>query len=207
MAKKQNGISFLLIDMRQPGVTVRPIINLGLHDEFCEVFFDNVRVPRENLVGHPNEGWNMAKALLGFERIFLGSPRQSSYALGRLKVLAERMEIFDDPGFQDRYTRLRLDLADHKALYGSFVEILRRGEELGPDVSMLKLHQADLYQRITDFMLEVAGESAGLLKPLSGNAKLHPAGLFLEARPTSIYGGTSEIQRGILAKNVLNLPG
>lgn len=206
-AKKQNGISFLLINMKRPGVTVRPIINLGMHDEFCEVFFDNVRVPRESLVGQPNEGWHMAKTLLGFERIFLGSPRQSSYALSRLKVLAERMGMFDDADFQDRYTRLRLDLADHKALYGSFVEVLRRGEELGPDVSMLKLHQADLYQRITDFMLEVAAESAGLLNPLVGEDKLHPAGIFLEARPTTIYGGTSEIQRGILAKNVLNLPG
>ena len=206
-AKKQNGISFLLIDMKTPGVTVRPIINLALHDEFCEVFFDNVRVPKENLVGELNDGWNMAKALLGFERIFLGSPRQSAYALGRLKLLAEQIGVYGDPDFQDRYTRLRLDLADHKALYRGFVDVLRRGETLGPDVSMLKLHQADLFQRITDLMLEVAGESAALLHPMPGAAQLHPAGQFIEARPTSIYGGTSEIQRGILAKNVLNLPG
>jgi alkylation response protein AidB-like acyl-CoA dehydrogenase len=206
-AKKQNGISFLLIDMQTPGVTVRPIINLALHDEFCEVFFDNVRVPKENLVGQINDGWNMAKALLGFERIFLGSPRQSAYALGRLKLLAEQMGVYGDPDFQDRYTRLRLDLADHKALYRGYVDVLRRGETLGPDVSMLKLHQADLFQRITDLMLEVAGESAALLNPMPGAAQLHPAGQFIEARPTSIYGGTSEIQRGILAKNVLDLPG
>ncbi|MDJ0388470.1 acyl-CoA dehydrogenase family protein [Roseomonas sp. E05] len=205
--KKQEGISFLLIDMTSPGVTVRPIINLGLHDEFCEVFFDNVRVPRENLVGEPNKGWSMAKALLGFERIFLGSPRQSGYALGRLKLLAERMGVFDDPDFQDRYTRLRLDLADHKALYETFVAVLRRGETLGPDVSMLKLHQSELFQRITELMLEIAGENAGLLEPMEGNRDLHPAGQFIEARPTTIYGGSSEIQRGILAKNVLELPG
>jgi alkylation response protein AidB-like acyl-CoA dehydrogenase len=205
--KKQNGISFLLIDMKTPGVTVRPIINLALHDEFCEVFFDHVRVPKENLVGELNDGWNMAKALLGFERIFLGSPRQSAYALGRLKLLAEQMGVYGDPDFQDRYTRLRLDLADHKSLYRGFVDVLRRGETLGPDVSMLKLHQADLFQRITDLMLEVAGESAALLHPMPGGAQLHPAGQFIEARPTSIYGGTSEIQRGILAKNVLDLPG
>src|SRR3712207_521588 len=74
-AKKQEGISFLLVDMSTPGITVRPIINIELHDEFCEVFFDNVRVPKENLVGQLNKGWDMAKALLGFERIFLGSPR------------------------------------------------------------------------------------------------------------------------------------
>ncbi|ONG48364.1 acyl-CoA dehydrogenase [Pseudoroseomonas deserti] len=206
-AKKQEGISFLLIDMATPGVTVRPIINLGLHDEFCEVFFDNVRVPAENLVGEVNKGWSMAKALLGFERIFLGSPRQSGYALARLRTLAERMGVFEEPDFQDRYIRLRCDLEDHKALYESFVAILRRGETLGPDVSMLKLHQSDLFQRITELMLEIAGENAGLLKPMEGNRDLHPSGQFIEARPTTIYGGSSEIQRGILAKNVLGLPG
>jgi alkylation response protein AidB-like acyl-CoA dehydrogenase len=73
-AKKQEGISFLLVDMNTPGITVRPIINLEMHDEFCEVFFDNVRVPRANLVGQLNKGWDMAKALLSFERIYLGSP-------------------------------------------------------------------------------------------------------------------------------------
>ncbi|WP_120009632.1 acyl-CoA dehydrogenase family protein [Teichococcus vastitatis] len=205
--KKQEGISFLLIDMRSPGVTVRPIINLARHDEFCEVFFDNVRVPRENLVGEPNKGWSMAKALLGFERIFLGSPRQSGYALARLKLLAERMGVFDEPDFQDRYTRLRMDLDDHKDLYETFVAVLRRGDTLGPDVSMLKLHQAELFQRITELMLEIAGENAGLLEPMGGNRDLHPAGQFIEARPTTIYGGSSEVQRGILAKNVLGLPG
>jgi alkylation response protein AidB-like acyl-CoA dehydrogenase len=205
-AKKQNGISFLLIDMTTPGVTVRPIINLGLHDEFCEVFFDSVRVPRANLVGEPNQGWTMAKALLGFERIHLGSPRQSSLALRRLKILAQRMGVFDDPEFQERYTRMRLDLADHTILYESFVAMLRRGEPLGADVSMLKIHQSELCQRITDFMLEIAGENAGLLYPMEGNRQTHPAGQFIDARPYTIYGGSSEIQRNILAKNVLGLP-
>jgi alkylation response protein AidB-like acyl-CoA dehydrogenase len=205
-AKKQNGISFLLIDMTTPGVTVRPIINLGLHDEFCEVFFDSVRVPRANLVGEPNQGWTMAKALLGFERIHLGSPRQSSLALRRLKILAQRMGVFDDAEFQERYTRMRLDLADHTILYESFVAMLRRGEPLGADVSMLKIHQSELCQRITDFMLEIAGENAGLLYPMEGNRQTHPAGQFIDARPYTIYGGSSEIQRNILAKNVLGLP-
>ena len=206
-ARKQDGISFLLIDMRSPGVTVRPIINLGLHDEFCEVFFNGVRVPRENLVGEPNKGWGMAKALLGFERIFLGSPRQSSYALARLRTLAQRVGVADDPEFMGRYLRLRLDLEDHKALFETFVAVLRRGEPLGADVSMLKIHQSELFQRITELMLEIAGENAGLLEPMGGNRDLHPAGQFIEARPTTIYGGSTEIQRGILAKGVLGLPG
>ena len=206
-AKKQEGISFLLVPMDAPGVTVRPIINLDLHDEFCETFFDNVRVPKENLVGEVNKGWTMAKTLLGFERIFLGSPKQSAYALSRLKLLAERMGAWDDPVFQDRYARFRLDLADLKALYARFVDVLRRGEMLGADVSMLKVFQSELYQRITDAMLDVAGENAGLLEPMEGNRELHPAGLFIQARPVTIYGGSNEIQRNILAKNVLGLPG
>ncbi len=206
-AKKQEGISFFLVPMDAPGVTVRPIINLELHDEFCETFFDNVRVPKENLVGEVNKGWTMAKALLGFERIFLGSPRQSAYALIRLKRLAEHVGCADDPLFRDRYTRLRLDLADHRALYETHVAKLRRGEALGADVSMLKVHQSELFQRITDAMMEIAGEEGGLLEPIEGNRDLHPAGLFIQARPTSIYGGTNEIQRNILAKNVLDLPG
>ncbi|WP_149536577.1 acyl-CoA dehydrogenase family protein [Siccirubricoccus phaeus] len=206
-AKKQEGISFLLVDMKTPGITVRPIINLEMHDEFCETFFDNVRVPKENLVGTLNKGWDMAKALLGFERIFLGSPRQSGYALSRLKILAERMGVWEEAEFQDRYARLRLEFEDLKALFGVYVEKLKRGESLGPDVSMLKVIQTELFQKITDTMLEIAGENAGLLEPMEGNRDLNIGGLYIQARPATIYGGSNEIQRNILSKNVLNLPG
>ena len=204
-AKKQEGISFLLVPMDTPGITVRPIINLELHDEFCEVFFDDVRVPLGNLVGHVDQGWTMAKTLLGFERISIGSPRQSSYALGRLRLLAEHAGAWDDPVFQRRYAQLRLDLADHKALYETFADAVRRGETLGQDVSMLKLHQTELFQRITDAMLDVAGTAAGMLEPLEGNNDLNPSGQFIQARPATIYGGSNEIQRNVLAKNVLGL--
>jgi alkylation response protein AidB-like acyl-CoA dehydrogenase len=206
-AKKQEGISFLLVDMTTPGITVKPIINLELHDEFSEVFFDNVRVPAENLVGQLNKGWDMAKALLSFERIYLGSPRQSAYALARLKQLAEKMGVAEDPTFLERYTQLRLDLEDLKALYGTYVDILKRGGTLGPDVSMLKIFQSELFQRITDTMLEIAGENAGLLDPIDGNLNLNATGLYIQARPATIYGGSNEIQRNIIAKNVLELPG
>lgn len=206
-AKKQEGISFLLVDMTTPGITVRPIINLELHDEFCEVFFDNVRVPKANLVGQLNRGWDMAKALLGFERIFIGGPRQSAYALARLKLLAERMGTWEQPDFRDRYARLRLDLEDLKALYETYVAKLKRGETLGPDVSMLKVIQTELFQAITDTMLEIAGENAGLIEPMEGNRDLNPTALYLQARPATIYGGSNEIQRNIISKNVLGLPG
>jgi hypothetical protein len=204
-AKKQEGISFLLVPMDSPGVTVRPILNLDLHDELCEVFFDDVRVPKANLVGEMNAGWTMAKALLGFERIFLGSPKQSANALTRLEVLGEHLGLDDEPGFRDRLTRLRLDLDDHKLLFETFAERLRRGENLGADVSLLKVHQTELFQRITDYMLEIAGEYAAYLEPIEGNGNLNPTGLFLQARPATIYGGSSEIQRNILAKAMLGL--
>lgn len=204
-AKKQEGISFILVPMDSPGVTVRPILNLDLHDELCEVFFDDVRVPKANLVGEMNAGWTMAKALLGFERIFLGSPKQSANALTRLEILGEHLGLNDEPGFRDRLTRLRLDLDDHKLLFETFAERLRRGENLGADVSLLKVHQTELFQRITDYMLEIAGEYAAYLEPIEGNGNLNPTGLFLQARPATIYGGSSEIQRNILAKAMLGL--
>jgi alkylation response protein AidB-like acyl-CoA dehydrogenase len=205
-AKKQEGISFLLVPMDSPGITVRSIISLDRHDEFCEVFFDAVRVPRKWRVGAENKGWDMAKALLGFERIFLGSPRQPAHALSRLKLLAERMGVFDDPVFQESFTRHRLDLADGKALYAAQVARLKRGEALGPDVSMLKVWMSELYQRISETMLEIAGEQAAFEGPLEGNRELAVAGTFITARAPSIYGGTNEIQRNILAKNLLDLP-
>ena len=206
-AKKQEGISFLLVPMDLPGITVRPIWTIDLHDEFCEVFFDNVRVPRKWTVGAVNQGWTMAKSLLGHERIYLGSAKLSQYALDRLKTLAERMGVSEEPDFVERYTRLRLEIADLKSMHATYVDVVRRGEELGPDVSMLKVIQTELFQKITDTMMDVAGENAGLLEPMEGNRELNPSGLFLQARPSTIYGGSNEIQRNILAKNVLRLPG
>jgi len=205
-AKKQAGISFLLVPMDAPGVTVRPIINLEMHDEYFEVFLDNVRVPADHLVGEVNRGWPMAKALLGFERIFFGSPKQSAFALERLRHLAEHYGVAQDPLFRDKFVRLHMDLADHSDLFERFADQVRRGEALGPDVSMLKLHQTDLYQRITDVMIEIAGSDAGFLDPARGDRAINPAGFFIQSRPTTIYGGTSEIQRGILAREVLALP-
>lgn len=205
--KKQQGISFLLVPMKSPGVTVRPILNLDLHDELCEVFFDQVRVPRSHLVGEMNAGWTMAKALLGFERIFLGSPKQSAHALTRLELLGEHLGLSAEPSFRDTFTRFRLDLEDHKLLFETFAERLRRGESLGADVSLLKVHQTELFQRITEYMLEISGDYCAYLDPVEGNGNLNPTGLFLQARPATIYGGSSEIQRNILAKALLGLPG
>ncbi len=204
--KKQEGISFLLVPLDRLGVTVRPIINLDLHDEFCEVFFDNVRVPKENLVGGINQGWSMAKALLGFERIFLASPKESAYALNRLKSLAERTGAFARPEVRDRYVRFRMELADHTDLYETYLERLRAGETLGGEVSIGKVNQCELYQRITEYTLEVAAEESGRLQPMPGGDRLHPSGLFIQSRLLTIAGGSSEIQRNIIAKTLLGLP-
>ncbi|MFU6939016.1 acyl-CoA dehydrogenase family protein [Pseudomonas aeruginosa] len=206
-AKAQHGISFLLVPMDSPGIEVRPILNLELHGEFCEVFFNDVRVPYDSLVGEINQGWSMAKALLGFERIFLGSPKQSTFALQRLERLARHLGLWHDPLFARRFAALSMDLDSHKALYERFAERLRRGESLGPEVSMLKIFQSELFQRISELGLEVAGEDSALLQPFAEDPELHPAGIFIQSRPTTIYGGSNEIQRNILAKSVLGLPG
>ncbi|MCI3952406.1 MAG: mmgC12, partial [Burkholderiales bacterium] len=98
-AKRQEGISFFLIDLKTPGITIRPIRNLAGHEEFCEVYFDNVRIPRETLVGDLNRGWTVAKALLSHERLNIGSPRRPQYALNRLEMIARAKGLFRDPGY------------------------------------------------------------------------------------------------------------
>lgn len=206
-AKKQEGISFLLVDLKTPGITRRPIRTLSGEEEFCEVFFDDVKVPKDNLVGQVNQGWTMAKALLGFERIFLGSPKQSQGAITRLEAVARATGALKDPGFLDRYAQLELDVTHLTGLYSRFVEQVKRGEALGPDVSILKVFATATYQRITELTVEAAGEQGAVLGPSPyGNETVDPLAMFYLARPATIYGGSSEIQRNILAKQVLGLP-
>jgi alkylation response protein AidB-like acyl-CoA dehydrogenase len=203
--RKQEGISFLVAPMDSPGIEVRPILNLERHDEFCEVFFDSVRVPADHLIGEVNKGWQMAKALLGLERIFLGLPRQASYALARLLEVGAHLGIDTDPVFLDRCAQFHLDLENHNALFESFLKQIAAGQAPGPEISMLKISQSELFQRITDYMLEISGPTGGLFDPIDESG-LSPSGQFLQARAATIYGGSSEIQRNIIAKAVLNLP-
>jgi alkylation response protein AidB-like acyl-CoA dehydrogenase len=207
-AKKQQGISFLLADMRAPGITVKRIRNLSGGAEFCEVFFDNVRVPRANLVGELNQGWTMAKSLLGSERIMIGNPRGARAPLLRLRELAQAKGLDNDDAWRARHDELRLDVDDLDALFVRCVDVLRRGRELGPEVSMLKIWVTETQQRVADLMLETAGETGVSDESLAlAGGALHPANVFFSARPASIYGGSNEIQRNILAKGVLELPG
>ena len=206
-AKKQKGISFLLVDLNTSGITIRPIRNIAGHEEFCEVFFDDVRVPRDTLVGTLNDGWTVAKALLGFERLNIGSPRRPQYALMRLELLARAKGLFDDRGFVDRFSAIKLDLEDLAALYGRYVEQVKRGEPLGQDVSSLKIWAMEAWQRLTDLLVE-AGAEDGVVEGAQDfeGVEIDFLTPFYYARPATIYGGSSEIQRNILSKYVLQLP-
>lgn len=207
LAKKQEGISFLLVDLKTPGITIRPIRNLAGHEEFCEVFFENVRVPHDALVGKLNAGWTVAKALLSFERLNIGSPRRPQYALRRLEMMARAQGLFGDPGFVDKFIQIRLDLEDLASLYGRYVAVARRGEPLGPDVSMLKIWAMEAWQRLTELLMETAQEYGCVAGELDfGGVAVDVLSPFYYSRPATIYGGSSEIQRNIIAKYVLGLP-
>ena len=204
---RQRGISVLLVPLTSPGVRVRPIANLRGETDFCEVFFDEVRVPKENLVGRLNEGWTIAKSVLGHERIFLGAPTRPEYALARLETLANARGAFEDAAFRSRYAKLRLDLYDLGSAFERFARIIRDGGELGADVSMLKIFTTELYQRITEEMLLIAGDEARYADDLeAGNIQVDAMNLFLDSRAPAIFGGSNEIQRNIMAKAVLQLP-
>jgi alkylation response protein AidB-like acyl-CoA dehydrogenase len=205
--RKQAGISFLLVDINSPGITVRPISDLVGHEHFCEVFFDHVRVPRANLVGELNQGWTIAKALLGFERLFLGSPKQSQYALAKLDELADALGLFDDPAFAMNYAKVKLDVEALSAVYAHFSGIVKRGDALPPSVSLLKIWGTETFRSIGMLMAEAGAEYGGNQidesQTDSTDNVLTP--LFNSASAT-IYGGSNEIQRNIIAKSVLMLP-
>ncbi|WP_300302411.1 acyl-CoA dehydrogenase family protein [Ferrovibrio sp.] len=206
-AKKQEGISFLLVDLAQKGVTVRPIRDMAGHEEFCEVFLDEVRTPASNLVGELNKGWTVAKSLLGFERIHVGSPKMPEYGLTVLEAVARARGMWDDPLFREKYYALKLDVAHLADAYNHFTAIVIRGEQLGQDVSYLKIWATETFQRIADLVLETAGPFAAINGTVQvGNTSVDVLASFYKARTPTIYGGSNEIQRNILAQQVLDLP-
>lgn len=206
-AKKQMGISFFLVDMKAPGITLRTIRNIAGHEEFCQVFFDNVRTPKENLVGKLNEGWTIAKGLLTFERLSIGSPRRPLQALEQLEAMARARGLLDDQGFVDRLTQLKMDLTDLTSLYTRYVEKVRRGEALGPDISMLKVFAMDTYQKLSELLIEAGAEYGAFAEEVKiDDESIDVLSPFYASRPGTIYGGSNEIQRNILSKYVLQLP-
>jgi len=166
-----------------------------------------VRVPRENMVGELNKGWSVAKALLSFERLFIGSPKTAQAALTHLEQLARLTGANEDATFRTRLMRFQLDLADLNSLYREFSEQVRRGEKLGPDISIMKIFSSETYSRIADFIVETGGSGALSDGPSTiGNEQAEVVATFYESVPTTIYGGTNEIQRNIIASGVLGLP-
>lgn len=203
--KPQAGISFLLADLATPGITVRPIRNLAGNEEFCEVFISGARIPAENLVGQLNGGWRIAKSLLTFERLFLGSPKQSQQALRRLEALAAARGLFDSPAFLDRFTQLRLDVCDLESAFVRFAEQAKAGLPLGPDISILKIWATETCARLCELMLEATGADGATVGALEDGG-VDVLSYYYYSRPPTIFGGTNEIQRNILAKEVLALP-
>ncbi len=215
-AKKQEGISFLLIDMKTPGITVRPLILMDGAHEVNEVFFDDVRVPAGNLVHGEGQGWTVAKYLLGHERMNTARIGTSRRELERLKEFAAEQKgadgrsLMDDPRFRDKVTRLEVELTALQITNLRFLDQLRGGRAPGADVSMLKIRGTEIQQMLTELMLQAAGPLAQVVKPTAGEdgfdhllAALAPR--YCNYRKTSIYAGSNEIQRNIIAKMSLGL--
>ncbi|MBU8544940.1 MULTISPECIES: acyl-CoA dehydrogenase family protein [Roseomonadaceae] len=220
--KKQAGISFILIDMKTPGITLRPIITIDGGHEVNEVFFDEVRVPAENLVGELNKGWDYAKFLLSNERIGIARIGMTKERLARVKRLARETlagegTVWDDPDFRRRLAWSEIEL---KALEITQMRVVaaQRGkasDKPDPSSSILKIKGSEIQQASTQLLVDVAGPYAmprpdrdeeGLNLPSVGPDWADAAApLFFNYRKVSIYGGSNEIQRNIIAKAFLGL--
>jgi alkylation response protein AidB-like acyl-CoA dehydrogenase len=201
------GISFLLLDLHSPGITIRPIRTIAGDDEFSEVFFDNVVVPAENLVGKPNDGWRIANVLLGHERLATANPQYALIALDRIKTMARTSGVMADPAFQDRLAAASINVTALSALFSHAVELTNLERSPGPEASMIKIFGSELLQSLNDLLIEAAGSQASLEKPITTDfGTVDVSTPFLQVRRATIYGGSSEIQRNIIARRVLNLP-
>jgi hypothetical protein len=201
------GISFLLIDLHTPGIRIRPIMTIAGDDEFSEVFFDDVVVPAENLVGKLNDGWRIANALLGHERLGTSNPQFALQALDRIKVMARATGIIADPAFQDRLAAASINVTALSAMFSHAVELTNNERSLGPESSVIKIFGSELLQSLNELLIEAAGGHAAMEQPVATNAGVVDVAVpFLFSRRVTIYGGSSEIQRNVLARRVLNLP-
>jgi alkylation response protein AidB-like acyl-CoA dehydrogenase len=206
-AARQKGISFVLIDLKTPGITRRPIYTIAGDDELCEVFFDDVAVPLQNVVGEIDQGWAVATALLSEERLRIGSPALALKALERLRRMAadERFCATDNPFLRERLAHAEIETETLIASYLSVAEAEHAGSNA--DSSYLKILATETVQSILDTLQIVAGEAAPLRDPVrSGDGLLDFTEMFLQSRRLTIYGGTNEVQRTIIATRVLGLP-
>jgi alkylation response protein AidB-like acyl-CoA dehydrogenase len=213
--KRQEGISFILMNMETPGITVRPLILMDGGHEVNEIFFDNVKVPVQNLVYEENKGWTVAKYLLGHERMGSGSVGASRRELAALRALAQRelkngKPLIEDLRFKDKISRVEIELDALEITSMRFLDQMRRtGQAPGADVSMLKIRGTEIQQMITELAMQAAGPHAQPFKSVSHGSidsftsRLAPR--YFNFRKASIYAGSNEIQRNIIAKMSLGL--
>jgi alkylation response protein AidB-like acyl-CoA dehydrogenase len=200
--------------MKTPGITVRPLLLMSETHDLNEVFFENVKVPAENLVYQEGDGWTVAKFLLGYERLNTGEIGASKRDLARLKELAASRykngkPLSEDPRFQDKVSRVEVELMALEVTNLRFLDQIQRGRELGAEVSLLKVRGTEIQQALTELMLDVAGPFAAPAYPTqdmdfdTNTANL--AQRYCNYRKASIYAGSNEIQRNIIAKMSLGL--
>jgi alkylation response protein AidB-like acyl-CoA dehydrogenase len=220
-AKKQEGISFLLIDMKSPGISVRPIITLGGEHEVNEVWLENVRVPVENRIYEENKGWTCAKFLLAHERSGIAGIANSKRAVERLKVIATTEQdggvpLIEDASFVRKISEVEVELMALEFTELRTLASEHAGKGPGPESSLLKVKGTEIQQRLTELTLEAVGhygapyfrgfpEDGNNMLPIGPDYAHQAAPRYFNWRKTSIYGGSNEIQRNIIAKMVLGL--
>ncbi len=214
--KPQTGISFLLIDMKSPGVTVRPIRLLDGECEVNEVFFDNVRVPVENLIGEENKGWTYAKYLLSHERTNIADVNRAKRELERLKRIARSEGVYDEPRFRDEIAKLEVDVVALEMMVLRVLSAEKSGKQSLDIAALLKIRGSEIQQRYTELMMLAAGPyalplireamEAGWQGDFPGGALANAplAGAYFNYRKTTIYGGSNEVQRNIVAQTLLS---
>ena len=214
-AKKQEGITFLLIDMATPGVSVRPILLISGASPFCETYFDDVRVPVRNVIGKLNAGWSVAKALLGHERsmiadVFGGGSRKGGgsalAALARRHLGSDAAEL-PDPVLRDQIAQAELDTRCFNLTVQRSRDGMKAGHRPGPETSMFKYYATELNERRHELMVRIAGpQGLGWEGEGFEGEDLALTRAWLRSRGNSIEGGTSEVQLNVIAKRVLGLP-
>ena len=217
-AKIQSGISFLLIDMKTPGIEVRRITTLEGGHEVNEVWLENVKVPVENRVFEENQGWTCAKFLLAHERSGIAGVARSKRGVEKIREMAtvelndDGTPLLQDPAFKRKVAELEIDLTALEFTELRTLASESAGKGPGPESSLLKIKGTEIQQRLTELALEASGHyAAPYLRDMGGNTSIGPddavgrAGAYFNTRKTSIYGGSNEIQRNIIAKMVLGL--
>jgi len=212
--RKQEGISFLLIDMKTPGVTVNPIIGIDNQYTLNEVEFNNVRVPKANLIGEQDKGWTYAKVLLSHERTAIAGVAESKRNLADLKkIIATEMSggkaLIEDPSIRKNITDIEIELMALEFTELRVVASIASGKGAGAESSLLKIKGTEIQQSLQKLRMDLSGTFMGVLAlnedtsghPFANTARIN----YMYGRASTIYGGSNEVQKNIIAKSVLGL--